>query len=114
MRDAALVDRHDVVRPVLHAARPARSSDTAYGDPGAPVETRGVPGHLLDDHVDVELGEPGQLLAHDRRLELAAARRSDDVLPVAAAAAARARPTGTAARRGPSTASTTSTASARQ
>ena len=54
-------------------------------DAGAPVEPVVVTGNRLHLDVDLEVGQPGHLLAHDVGLERALARQRD-VLEVAAAA----------------------------
>ncbi len=56
--------------------------------PAAPAEARGVPGDLLDHHLTLQAGHPGQLFLDPRRLEPALGSERD-VLVVAATTAAR-------------------------
>ncbi len=66
--EQAPVDRHDVVRAVLAHPLPAVTEvDVAL--PGAPAEAAGVARDGLHRDVDVEPGEPLQLLADDVRLQ---------------------------------------------
>ena len=94
--DEAVVDLDDLVAVVPAQAGPARGVDREL-DPGAPAQAVGVAGHRLDRHVQVEPGQPVQLLADDGGLELALVAQVG-VLPVAPAAAAG---TGERARRRP-------------
>ena len=88
--DAAVVDGDDLVRAVAAQPCAAVSPDREL-DAGAPVQATVVPGHGLDRDVDVEAGQPGELLAHHVGLEQALPRERH-VLEVAPTAAARPRP----------------------
>ena len=86
--DQAVVDLDHVVRPVLaHPPPPAGQVDVPL--PGPPAQPVRVASHRLHAHVELEAGQPGELLADHVRLERPLPRRRD-VLEVAAAAAARA------------------------
>ena len=89
IRDETRVDGDDLVRPTPPEAGAARLVDGEL-DPGAPAQAVGVAGQLLDGQVDVELGQPRELLADDRGLEVALVAKVR-VLEVAAAAQARRR-----------------------
>ncbi len=83
-RDPAAVDRHDLVRPVPAKPRPAVGTHREL-DPGPPAQPVGVARHRLHLDVDLETGEPGQLLADHPGLEPALGSEPD-VLEVAATA----------------------------
>jgi hypothetical protein len=85
--DRAVVEDDDVVRAVPPQPGNPRAVD---GEPGPRTPAQRPAGQFLDRHVDVvQPGEAGQLLADHRLLQPPLLRRVD-VLPVAAAAPARA------------------------
>ena len=116
--DQARVDRHHLVRAVLEQPGPAGGVHCVLhpGPPAEPVARRRAAARPRPQRVDLgraEPAEPGQLLAHHRRLQLALGRRRR-VLEVAAAAAVRPGERARRRRPGRATASSTSTASARR
>src|ERR1700691_6443520 len=88
MRDRAVANLDDLMGAV--PAQP-RDAIAAHGEPhpGAPAEPIGIASQRLDDHFAVDAGDAAQLLADDSGLECPLGRQAG-MLPVAAAAAARA------------------------
>ncbi len=66
--DGAAVDRHDLVRAVCQQTEPAIGSHRVP-HPSTPAQAVLVAGDRLDHDVDLEPGQPVQLLADDSGLE---------------------------------------------
>jgi len=87
VRDQAPVDRDDIMGAVA-----VQASDTTLvdgkRDDGAPAQAGFVAGDGLDVDLDVEAGDPVELLSDDRGLQSSLCLQAG-VLPIAAAAARR-------------------------
>jgi hypothetical protein len=86
MRDQAVADVHDLMRPVPEEARPAVFVD-GEPDSGPPAKAGRVARQLLHVHLSLEAPDAPELLTDDLRLNLAL-RRQAGMLPVAAPATA--------------------------
>ena len=77
----AVGDRLEVVGPVAVEPHPPGAVD-GEPHPGAPPQSTGSTGHLLDHHRHVDPGQSSELLGHQGLLQIPLGREGD-VLPVA-------------------------------